>query len=395
MSGGMRWGMNEATNPIMNRITGSMAAHIAALLLLSLCACGQSEDDSRNALEQTGSMELQYAQEFQVDYYEDGYDLITIENSRYLLVPEGADVPEGISGDVTILQQPLDHIYAASSAAMDLFLQAGAIDKVTMTSTSAENWAIQEIHDKVLSDDILYVGKYSAPDYEVILDEDCDLVVENMMITHCPEVREMLEQLGISVLVERSSYENSPLGRAEWIKLYGLLTGHLDEAEEFYRESVQQVQALEQETAETTESPTVAFYYITSSGSVNVRAPGDYVTQMIELAGGRYLFSADDVGDQGNRTTINMDPEQFYAAARDADILIYNSTIEGELDSLTALLEESPLLQDCKAVSEGNVWCTTQNMYQQISGTADMIADLHAVIAGNHNGTLQYLYHLE
>lgn len=207
----------------------------------------------------------------------------------------------------------------------------------------------------------------------------------------------MLEQLGIPVLVERSSYEDSPLGRVEWIKLYGLLTGHLDTAEEFFQESVQQVQSVEQETAEQEEAerPTVAFFYCTSSGYVNVRTPDDYIARMIELASGAYAFTTEELGEQGNRTTINMDPEQFYATARDADILIYNSTIEGEVDSLAALLAQNPLLKDCKAVAEGNVWCTGRNMYQQISGTADMIADLYTVITGDDDTQLQYLYRLQ
>lgn len=394
----VRQSARQSLRRSVHHLLRSSTIAAAILLLLGLSACGQSEDhNSWNGLEQTGSMDLQYAQEFRVDYYEGGCDLITIENSRYLLVPEGADIPEGISSDVTILQQPLDHIYTAASSSMDLFLQAGAIDQVTMTSTSAENWAIPEIHDKVLSDDILYVGKYNAPDYEVVLDEGCDLVIENMMITHSPEVKEMLEQLGIPVLVERSSYEDSPLGRVEWIKLYGLLTGHLDTAEEFFQESVQQVQSVEQETAEQEEAerPTVAFFYCTSSGYVNVRTPDDYIARMIELASGAYAFTTEELGEQGNRTTINMDPEQFYATARDADILIYNSTIEGEVDSLAALLAQNPLLKDCKAVAEGNVWCTGRNMYQQISGTADMIADLYTVITGDDDTQLQYLYRLQ
>lgn len=48
--------------------------------------------------------------------------------------------------------------------------------------------------------------------------------------------------------------------------------------------------------------------------------------------------------------TIQM--ESFYDAAADADVLIYNSTIDGELDSLDALLAKSPLLADFKAVQD-------------------------------------------
>ena len=297
---------------------------------------------------------------------------------------------------MTVLQEPLENLYVASSSAMDLFLQAGAIEQVDMTSTSAENWTIPEIRDMVAADDILFVGKYSAPDYEVVLDEGCGLAVENTMISHSPEVKEKLEQLGIPVLVERSSYEESPLGRVEWIKLYGLLTGHLEEAEQFFNGSVQQVQAVEQERGDDeTERPTVVFFYFTASGYVNVRTPNDYISQMIELAGGSYAFSAEELGDQGSRSTVNMDPEQFYAAARDADILIYNSTVEGALPSLDALLEKSPLLENCRAVSTGNVFCTGQNMFQQVSGTAEMISDLHAVISGNTEQPLTFLYRLQ
>lgn len=366
-----------------------------ALLLLSLCACGNTEDSSWNGMEKTGSLELQYAKEFRVDYYEDGYDVITIGGDEYLLVPEGMPVPDEIGSEMTVLQQPLENLYVASSSAMDLFLQAGAIDQVDMTSTSAENWTIPEIQEKVISDDILFVGKYSAPDYEVVLDEGCGLAVENTMISHTPEVKEKLEQLGIPVLVERSSYEESPLGRVEWIKLYGLLTGHLDTAEQFFEKSVQQVQAVEKETKNQGEdAPTMVFFYFTASGYVNVRTPHDYISQMIELAGGKYAFSAEDLGDQGTRSSVNMDPEQFYAAAKDADILIYNSTVEGEISSLDALLEKSPLMKDCKAVLNGTVWCTGQNMFQQVSGTAEMISDLHAVISGDSEQSLRFLHRL-
>ena len=108
-----------------------------ALLLLCLCACGNTEDGSWNGMEKTGSLELQYAKEFRVDYYEDGYDVITIEGDEYLLVPEGMPVPDEIGSEVTVLQQPLENLYVASSSAMDLFLQAGAIDRVFVIPDTA------------------------------------------------------------------------------------------------------------------------------------------------------------------------------------------------------------------------------------------------------------------
>ena len=79
---------------------------------------------------------------------------------------------------------------------------------------------------------------------------------------------------------------------------------------------------------------------------------------------------------------MNIQMETFYALAKDADYLIYNSTIDGELDTMEQLLQKNALLNDFKAVKNGNVWCTEKNMFQQTTGTANMIADLHAIVTG-------------
>ena len=64
-------------------------------------------------------------------------------------------------------------------------------------------------------------------------------------------------------------------------------------------------------------------------------------------------------------STMNMQMEAFYASVKDADYLIYNSTIDGELKSLNELLAKSVLLADFKAVKEGNVWCTERIFFRK------------------------------
>ena len=92
---------------------------------------------------------------------------------------------------------------------------------------------------------------------------------------------------------------------------------------------------------------------------MNVRRSSDYIPKMIELAGGRYIFG--HLGDDGKRSsTVNMQMEEFYAAAKESDYLIYNSTIDGEIHSISELLAKAPVLKDFKAVQAGNVWCTTK-----------------------------------
>ena len=202
------------------------------------------------------------------------------------------------------------------------------------------------------SGNMIYAGKYNAPDYELILNEGCDLAIESTMIHHNPEVQEKLEQFGIPVMVERSSYESHPLGRTEWMKLYAVLLGKEDVAETAFKEQSDKLdKVLASDDKDT--GKTVAFFYINSTGAVNVRKNNDYVSNMIELAGGKYV--PEDTGESDNAlSTMNMQMEEFYAKAKDADYIIYNSTIDGELSTIDELLAKSNLLADFKAVKDGN-----------------------------------------
>ena len=111
------------------------------------------------------------------------------------------------------------------------------------------------------------------------------------------------------------------------MKLYGTLLGKTEEAQKAFNA---QKKILEEISGQENTGKTVAYFYITTNGTVNVRKSSDYVPKMIELAGGKYIFG--NLGDDGSRSSsVNMQMEEFYATAKDADYLIYNSTIDGEM----------------------------------------------------------------
>lgn len=374
----------------MNRLT---SLSIAAILLF-LTGCGK--DTIESDLEITGSMELKYAEQFSVDYCKNGCSIVTVSDDKYLIVPENVSVPDN-TNDMKVIKQPVKNIYVAATSAMDLFDGIGKLDDVKMISTAAQGWSLPNIYEAVDSGEIEYIGKYSSPDYEALISGNCGLAVESTMIYHTPEVKEQIESFNIPVIVERSSYETHPLGRMEWIKLYGLLTGDYESAEKVFNEKTEAFDTLSEEDIPESEKKTAAFFYITSNGYYSIRKPGDYISKMIELAGGRYIFTADDLNvDDNALSTMNIQAESFYDIAHDADILIYNSTIDGEIDTIDQLLGKSDILADFKAVKNGDVWCTGQNMFQKTTGAADMIFDLNKVLTSKDTQTnLTFLHKLE
>ncbi len=376
---------------------------ILLCLTLPLSGCGSSAEEggSAGAWDEhlTGSMELKYADQFHVDYYEDGISVVTVEDGlRYLVTEDAEALPEWLPKDelsgMTVIAAPTHKVYNAASSAMDLIDAAGALDSVVMTSTQASDWGIGKIKDLVEDGTIRYIGKYRAPDYEALLEGDVDLAIESTMIYHSPQIKEAIEELGIPVLVERSSYESDPLGRLEWIRLYGLLFGKDEEAQKFFDEAVAKVEAVDTDAIE--KAPSVAFFSVNSNGSVVVRKPGDYVTKMIETAGGTYALNDIANEDDNALSTMNMQMEAFYDKAVDADILIYNSTIEGGLSGMSDLIALSDRFSDFAAVKNGNVWCTDASTFQRTTGAADMIVEMNKIFAGAADDSgMEYFHRLD
>ena len=340
-----------------------------------------------------GAMALEYADQFSVDHFEGGLSLVTIpgDGRRYLLVPEGQEAPAALPADVQVLYAPVENIYLVASAAGDLFAACGGISSVRFIGQKQEDCSVADIRGAMEAGDILYAGKYSAPDYERICAEGCGLAVENTMIYHTPEVREQLEAFGIPVLVERSSYESTPQGRMEWIKLYGLITGHEAEAEAAFQAQLTKFQALEG-LAPT--GKTVAFFHISSGGMAVVRRSGDYIPALIRLAGGEYAFPDLDGQGESHASTASIQLEEFYAAVKDADYLIYSSDIGGALESVDDLLAKCALLENCRAVREGHVFCTTGNLYQATMEMGDFVTDLRRMLT-EEDPEMTFLYKVE
>ena len=135
--------------------------------------------------------------------------------------------------------------------------------------------------------------------------------------------------------MEHSSYESHPLGRTEWVKLYGALLGKEDEAEALFEEQASQLKSLE--NTENT-GKTVAFFYINSMVRRMCRKRGLCVQN--DRSGWRVSTFLKILSGRGRPVDDEHGHGRLLCGAKDADYIIYNSTIDGELKSPDELLKK-------------------------------------------------------
>ena len=374
--------INEAFEVTGTTTAMSQPHDIAYTLMIGL-------GDGLGGLQWTGRMDLAWAECFNVDYFEGGYAMISVgDGRRYLLTPEGGGAPEGLDPEIIVLERPADRVYMAATSVMAFYDRLGALGDVRFSALKEEGWTVENAAAAMRSGDILFAGKYSEPDYEALVKGDCDLAIESTMILHTPKVQELLELLGIPVFIDRSSYESHPLGRAEWIKAYGVIASREAEAEAFFAALAA---TAEENSAGGSTGLKVGYFYINASGEAVIRGKGDYISRMIEMGGGVNAFS--ELGVDG-KATAAVSMESFYNLALDADYLIYSTSIDTGVKTMDDLLSLSPLMADLKAVKEGRVYVAGSDLYQATDRASLFIGDIKRMLSGGE-GQMEFLNKLQ
>ncbi len=341
----------------------------------------------------SGKMALKYAECFDVHYYKDeetgthDYKVISvIDGNRYLIPDNGSPVPKDLPADLKVISSS-DRIYLAATSAMSLFNALDSLDRIRFSGTDKEGWYIEEAVRAMEEGRIIYAGKYSAPDYELLLSEGADLAVESTMILHSPEVRESLNKLGITVFTDYSSYEGRAFGRMEWIKAYGAILGKEEEAEAFFED---RISAFENSLDFRNTGKKTAFFYVNNAGLAVVRKKKDYIADLIRMGGGEYAFDRID-GKTGESATVPVSMETLYDMAKDSDFIIYDNTIDPSVRTVEDLTAKNPLFSSFKAVKEGNVYITDGKMYQSTDRISEFALDVNRMLTGSGDEDMVFI----
>lgn len=382
----------------MKKIIKKITALVLSLTVLtSLAACGQqpANDDPSDVnnevtqeptpTEETEEVdgelildyeeELQFAKHFGITRYKGGYvmfDTYILENVKYLLVPEGKSVPADLEEGTVVLQMPLNNFRFSSTSMVSLIDAIGGLDNITSVSTDKDGWYLDSVVERMEEGKIKFSGKYSEPDYEMLVSDGVQVDIDTTMLTYKPAVMEKYDELGIVYVVEASSREEHPLGRVEWVKLWGTMMGMEEEAYTFFDE---QVSKFEEITAMDKLDVTAVSFY-PSDENINVHYDNSYYGATTVHAGCEYILFDTDAEDTTSYAKMGM--EDFYELAKDTDFMF--SIANTQLYTMQDLIDYNPVFEDFKSVQNGNVYVFKSSFIQSAGDVVTAISEIRQVL---------------
>lgn len=257
---------------------------------------------------------VRYAQNFSLSPYKSGYKL-TIKNvssSEYVdfyLLNDSVSVPEEIEKK-RIIRTPISSAIAFSSTQWSVFQKLGRLDiiKGILESNYTKN---EEIHKLISEGKIIDVGTSMNVNAEKVIHLQTDLIL------YTPYPTLDFSELGVlsgSVMLPFPDYmESHPLGRAEWMKVVGLLCGNEKETFDWFDEVANRYESLSEICSEIKEKPTV-FSDLPFENQWYVPGGNSYIAQIFEDAGGDYIWK-----DNESTGSLHIDAESVLSKAQQAD----------------------------------------------------------------------------
>ena len=295
---------------------------------------------------------VEYASGFDIEYH-GNYKVITVTNPwqgaqesfRYVLVQCGTPAPQDVDG--TVIEVPVGNIIAMSTTYLPTLEDLGLIDR--LIGLDSYMWTTNPaVRERIADGDIAEIGGGAAVNVELTLDLDPALVMTYGTGFADFDTHPVLLEAGIPVALNGDFVEQSPLGRAEWMKFIALFFNREADAAAQFDVIAAEYQAVAELTATLAERPSVLLGSV-YNGTWYVAGGESYMAKMLVDAGAAYLWSGE--GDVG---ALPLDFEAVYAIAAEVDIWL--NPDNSFWFSVEDVLESDPRYGDFAPLKRGQLF---------------------------------------
>lgn len=327
-----------------------MKKYLPVLLLLLLAIAGCKNEHQQLAAAHQAANIVKYAKGLEIYEYE-GYCVVKVSNPwpdakeifTYIMKKEGAKIPDSLTHHTTI-QVPVKTVVVTSTTHIPSLEMLGVEN--TLAGFPGTNYISSE-RTRALIDagKVKETGSNESLNTEVMIDLAPEAVV-GFSISSNNKTLTALQQSGLAVLYNGDWTEQTPLGKAEWIKFFGALYGLDDRADELFSQIENDYHAALRLAGKAAERPTVmagAMYkdqwYMPQGGS--------WAALFLNDAGSQYIWR-----DEKGTGSLSLSFEEVLDKAENAEFWIGPS----EYTSLKQMAESNPHYNRFKAHRTGNVY---------------------------------------
>lgn len=362
-------------------------ALLASILFLTLYGC-REERDSQGVHTKTAGQPVRYAQGF--DYHISG-DTTVLQIKRpwpgaaktftyYLVKSKRAN-----GSDKSIVQVPLESIVVTSTTHIPSMDLLGVSDRL-IGFPNLDYISSPTVRNLIDKGGIREIGHNESLNTEVLVEMDPDALV-GFALDGVPSAYASLEQTSIPVFYNADWTETHPLGKAEWIKFFGLLFGKQNKADSIFSAIEKQYLEAVDLAKRSKQTPTVL------SGALYrdvwyCPAGESWAAQFLNDANAHYLWK-----DTGGTGSLSLSLESVIEKAQAAEFWIG----PGQFTSKKELAEANAVYKRFSAFQKGHVYSFSRRkgptggvIYYELAPNRpdlvllDLIAILHPELVPDH-----------
>ena len=325
-------------------------------------------------------------------YKYDGYSVVKVTNPwpeaaqsfSYVLHKEGVAVPDSLQ-KYTAVQVPIKTVVVTSTTHIPSLEMLG-MESSLIGFPTTDYISSEKTRKLVDAGKVKEVGANESLNTEIMLDLSPDAVV-GFSISSNNKTLNNLQQSGMKVLYNGDWTEQSPLGKAEWIKFFGALYDKNEEAERIFHQIEKDYNAAKQLAEKAATHPT-AFSGAMYQDQWYMPQGNSWAALFLKDAQAKYLWAE----EQGTGS-LSLSFEVVLDKAENADYWIGPS----QFTSLQQLADANPHYTRFKAFKNKEVYSFSSKkgskggiLYYELAPNRpdlvlkDLVAILHPELLPNH-----------
>lgn len=316
------------------------------LIFLLILSCNNAENKTKNESINSTKKVLKYAKGFSIEQFKN-YTKLTIhtpyQNSKetfeyYLSNSELSNRPE------KYIQTPINSIVVTSTTHVSS-LELLKSEKKLVGYPNSKYISSKKTRKLIRKGSIKELGNEENMNTELLLDLHPDLVI-GFSITSNNKMFSTIDKMGIPVVLNGDWLEESPLGRAEWIKFFGVLFNKEQEADSIFSSIETNYLNAKEIALKSNNKPTII------SGGLfkdiwNLPAGNSFEATFLKDANTNYLWK-----DSKGKGSLSLNIENVFEKGKDADIWISPSYYK----TMKQLKEANDVYSKFKAFKNNEVY---------------------------------------